>query len=88
MIGPVVVVHIAEDGAFRYLVHGEARLLIVDERAPHDRVYEITDQVPAQEIANVLRDDAIGSRNDDRHEAISARILTFINGRPHLRVVE
>ena len=88
MSGPVVVVHIAEDGAFRYLVHGEARLLIVDERAPHDRVYEITDRVSAQEIADVLRDDAIGSRNDDRHEAISARILTFISGRPHLRVVE
>ena len=88
MSGPVVVVHIAEDGAFRYLVHGEARLLIVDERAPHDRVYEITDRVSAQEIADVLRDDAIGSRNDDRHEATSARILTFISGRPHLRVVE
>jgi hypothetical protein len=40
------------------------------------------------EISDVLRDDAIGSRNDDRHEAISARILTFINGRPHLKVVE
>ena len=88
MSGPIVVVHIAEDGAFRYLVHGEARLLIVDERAPHDRVYEITDRVSAQEIADVLRDDAIGSRNDDRHEATSARILTFISGRPHLRVVE
>jgi len=88
MTGPVVVVHIAEDGAFRYLVHGEARLLIVDERAPHDRVYEIVDRVSGQEISDVLRDNPIGSSNDDRHEAIAAKVLTFVNGRPHLRVVE
>ena len=34
--------HISEDGDIDYQLSGDAVFLVVDERAPHDRVYQMT----------------------------------------------
>lgn len=72
--------HIASDGRFR--------LFIVDERAPHDRVYEWTLRASGPEIADILGDDPIGSNQDGRHQAVKALIEAQMDGRPHLSIVD
>lgn len=72
--------HVASDERFR--------LFIVDERAPHDRVYEWTVRVSGEEIAAILGDSPIGSNQDERHAAIKAFVEARMDGRPHLSVVE
>ena len=38
---PTVILHVhSSNGEATYYVHGDVRLLIVDENAPDDRVYE------------------------------------------------
>jgi hypothetical protein len=73
----IVLVHIQGNGSIEYLIqHGTgARVFVVDERAPHDRVYEMTLQAPIEAIQAVLGDDPIGSRADSRHKAIEHRVL-------------
>lgn len=83
-----VIVHITEDGGYSYLVSGDVRVFVVDERAPSDRVYELTDRCDEDEIVTLLRDDPVGSKNDSRHAAIEAKILAHVKGRPHLEVVK
>lgn len=85
---PIVVVRIDASGDVAYLMSGPVDLFVVDERCPNDRVYRMTVQTPRSEIATVLGDDAIGSRNDDRHRAIAARVNAVADGRDHLTVVK
>lgn len=86
----VAVVHIKEDGDTDYLICGDDkfRLFIVDERAPNDRVYEITLRAAPETIREIIGDSPIGHRNDERHAAIEARIKEELDGTPRLKVVE
>lgn len=86
----VAVVHIKEDGDTDYLICGDDkfRLFIVDERAPNDRVYEITLRDAPETIREIIGDSPIGHRNDERHAAIEARIKEELDGTPRLKVVE
>jgi hypothetical protein len=85
----VCIVHFDEIGEQTYHIFGEARLLVIDERAPDDRVYEISGKISAEELSDLIGDDPIGSASDDRHEAISARINARLDGRrSHLSVIE
>ena len=86
----VAVVHIKEDGDTDYLICGDDkfRLFIVDERAPNDRVYEMTLRVAPETIRKIIGDSPIGHRNDERHAAIEARIKEELDGTPRLKVVE
>lgn len=59
-----VVIHFDERGEPTYYVEGGARLLIIDERAPNDRVYEFSNRSTAAEIDDLIGDDAVGSRFD------------------------
>lgn len=59
-----VVIHFDERGKPTYYVEGGARLLIIDERAPNDRVYEFSDRSTAAEIDDIIGDDTVGSRFD------------------------
>lgn len=90
-IEQVVIVRFDEDGEIDYTVIGDdrVRLFIVDERAPHDRVYEYTSSDPVERLREIIpRGSIIGSQHDDRHEAIVARILAAREGRAHLEVVD
>ncbi len=83
-----VVVRFDERGEINYLVAGSARLLIVDERAPQDRVYEYESRVEPDEITALLGAGPVGNQRDDRHPAVEARITASMEGRPHLRSVK
>jgi hypothetical protein len=90
MTQPTFIVHIQPDGAFDFHLFGEGstRILVVDEGSPHDRVFELTARSQPELLEQILGDDAVGSRLDDRHEAVAALIVAASEGRPHLRAVE
>jgi hypothetical protein len=85
-----VIIHFERDAVAPdyYIEEGvDVQVIVVDERAPHDRVYELTQRWPAATIDPMLGSDPIGSRFDGRHEAIAARILAAREGKPHLAIV-
>ncbi len=86
----IAVVHIKDDGSTDFLLCGDERfrLFVVDERAPNDRVYEMTQRDDPDTVRAVLGNDPIGHRGDIRHAAIEARINEIIDGTPRLRPVE
>jgi len=86
-INGVVVVHFDEAGEISYHVTGAVRLVIVDDRAPNDRVYEYTTRTPMANINALFRGEQIGSAHDERHAAVEARINAMFEGKPHLSVV-
>lgn len=85
---PTVIVHIDETGWASYLIHGEARLLIVDERTPNDRVYQYDARSTADEIAAVIGDSRIGTTADDHLNARAHAAVAEMQGRPRLTLVE
>lgn len=82
------IVHIAADGEVDYQVTEGARLLIVDERAPGDRVYGVTSRITAADVTALIGSDEVGSQHDDRHPVLAARVIAAQEGRPHLRLVD
>lgn len=82
------IVHIAADGEVDYQVTEGARLLIVDERAPGDRVYEVTSRITADDVTALIGEDEVGSQHDDRHPVLAARVIAAQEGRSHLRLVD
>jgi hypothetical protein len=87
----VVIVRFDEDGEIDYHVCGDetVRVFIVDESAPHDRVYEWLPRCAADEIRAIIPAGCeIGSNQDDRHHAVETTILAHLDGRPRLRVVD
>lgn len=85
-----VIVHFDEHGELSYFAHGKhVRLFIVDERAPHDRVYEWLPRCDVVEIAEIIPKSAvIGSSKDRRHKAAKLRIIAATEGRDHLVLVD
>ena len=85
----IAIVRFNERGEITYHIASDARfrLFIVDERAPHDRVYEWLPRASAEEVGAILGSDPIGSSQDERHAAIAAKIEASQEGRPHLSVV-
>ncbi|AYJ87629.1 hypothetical protein D3Y57_19020 [Sphingomonas paeninsulae] len=72
----MVIVHIDAQGSVDYLAAGSGlRLFIVDERAPHDRVYEWLPRNSIAQIEEVMpADSEVGSSADARHPAIANRL--------------
>lgn len=89
-IAGVAIVRFDQNGEITYHVASDSRfrLFIVDERAPHDRVYEWTMRASGEEVAAILGDDPIGSNQDERHAAIKALVEARMDGKPHLSVIE
>lgn len=90
MTAPVALVQIARDGSLRLSVFGEAplRLLVVDERCPADRVYEVTERQPQADLDELVPPGAaIGHAADGRHAALLNRIEAAQSGRRHLRSI-
>lgn len=85
----VIIVRFDEHGDIDYRVCGNVRLFIVDERCPHDRVYEWLPRCDASEIREIIPEGSeIGSNQDERHAAIEHAVLSFMEGKPHLRAVD
>ena len=87
----IVVLRFDEDGEQSYHVFGDAgvRLFIVDERVPHDRVYEVLSRDDPATFRDLIPEGAeVGSSQDDRHAAVSHRVDALRSGRKFLSVVE
>jgi hypothetical protein len=84
---PIVIVHFDERGDVSYLKSPGVRLLIVDERSPHDRVYDYLTESPESAFSPFLACD-IGSSKDGRHDAIKRRLEAEDEGRSHLEPVK
>ena len=86
-ISGMVVLRFDENGEQTYHVIGDKiRFFIVDDRVPHDRVYEWLDREDADEIKAILGGDRIGSKQDGRHAAIRNAILSDLECRARLTV--
>lgn len=85
---PVAIIYINEDGETEYHVTEGVRLFIVDERAPEDRVFEVTPKSTHVEVMAIIGDSPIGHEGDSRHEAIAARVREAETGEPRLRLVK
>lgn len=87
----VVIAHI-EAGEITptfHVVGAGVRVFVVDDNAPQDRVYEMLNREDPSVIRELIPEDAvIGSNRDERHEAISNRVLAELDGRPRLSVVK
>lgn len=84
---PHVVIRFHVNGEITYHVTEGVRVFMVDERMPHDRVYEWTSIDPHEIIKDILRQDIVGHRGDPRHAAAERRIISAQLGRPHLHIV-
>jgi hypothetical protein len=63
------------------------KLLVVDERCPGDRVFEVTARLSDAELAALVPPAApIGGDDDARHVALLAAEAAAIAGRPRLRL--
>jgi hypothetical protein len=88
-ISGIVVLRFDENGEQTYHVIGDTiRFFIVDERAPHDRVYEWLDREHADAVKAILGEDRIGSNQDGRHAAVRNAILSDLEGRARLKVID
>jgi hypothetical protein len=64
------------------------RVLVVDEDAPSDGIYELAQRFGHDELLEILGDSEIGHAGDERHEAVKHLILADLEGKPHLRPVD
>lgn len=85
-----VVINFGPNGELQVVTDDACEVYTVDDRAPNGRVYRISDahMVGRSAVDAVLRDDPVGHSGDERHAAISSRVLAAIDGAPHLKLVE
>lgn len=86
---PVAILRWTEEGELQLGMFGDGiRMLVVDERAPHDRVYEVTHREPLKALdALIPPGTEIGHAADERHDALVARMTALFEGKPHLQVI-
>ena len=72
----IALVYYDEDGSAVFLLAGDCRLIVVDERAPLDRVYEPTRKISIEAINKLISSDEIGHKEDDQHLAIESALLS------------
>lgn len=80
---PLVIMHYDESGWLNVMIDGDVTVLTVDDRVPHDRVYEhlCRDDRAAMEA---LAPPPWGNNQDDRHRATLTKLHRLQRG---LRVV-
>lgn len=85
-----VVINMHPDGGFDVMTDGPCQVYCVSDHTPHDRVYLLSSShtVGSGAVDAVLGNSDVGSAGDERHAAISNRILSRLDGKPHLRTVE
>jgi hypothetical protein len=89
-VSGTVIVRYDSHGEIEFLVNGEnVRLYIVDERAPGDRVYEILTRTPDAVIEQIVPvGESIGNNLDERHAVLAHKITAYVEGKPHLEIVQ
>lgn len=86
---PTAIVRIRPNGDVDYLRTAGVEMIVVDERAPNDRAYRISDEgIECQADVDRLTDGIVGSKDEPRHAAMAARIRAMAMGEPALTVVE
>lgn len=87
---PRIVINFRENVSFEVATDEPCEVYSVCEYAPHDRVYRLTEahMVSRAAVDAALRDDPVGHSGDERHDAVKNRILSDLDGKPHLRPVE
>lgn len=61
---PTVIVRYDDDGEIEFYAEGIVRFLVIDERAPDDRVYEVRDRYTREQIMSLIGDDDVGHQFD------------------------
>lgn len=61
---PTVVIRYDDEGEVEFYAEGAVRLLIVDERASGDRVYEVRDRYTRSQINSIVGEGPVGHRFD------------------------
>lgn len=88
----LVVAHIAKGDALpSYYVFGDERIrmIVVDDNAPHDRVYELLGRDDPKILEELIPEGTkIGNSADGRNEVIAAFIESKMAGKSHLKVVK
>jgi hypothetical protein len=88
---PVAVVQFTAEDRMRMSIFGKGpmRFLVIDERCPGDRVYEITTRLPIDQLAELVSpEEPIGTKDDERHGALVGLVAAAARGERHLRSVE
>lgn len=82
-----VVINYKLDGCIEVITDEPCEVFTVDDSAPNDRVYRLTEShmVNRAAVDAALRDDPVGHSGDSRHEAVANRIWSAESGMPHLR---
>lgn len=75
MTTPSVAICIDENGLQTVFICGDVNVYTVCELSPNDRVYKHSEYVTEDEITSIIGDSPIGSKDDARHAALSARVL-------------
>jgi hypothetical protein len=70
---PICVVQIKENGDLDYLWSGAMDLFVIDERAPLDRVYQMSIQSSRDQIAALIGDSPVGDYFTDNRLAPAVR---------------
>lgn len=86
----IVVIHYDEIGNESFHVFGGevVRVFTVDERAPHDRVYEIASRADPATLQELIpKGVEIGHQYDQRHAAVAHAIDAMQRGNRHLSAV-
>ena len=85
-----VLVIVNEHGEVEQVVtDAEAEVIVVAEHAANDRLYRLSSAhtISADRVAEIINGDRIGSSSDERHAAYKNRILSAMEGKPHLKPV-
>lgn len=84
MSQPLVIMHYDSNGWLNVMIDGDVTVLTVDDRVPHDRVFEhlIRDDRAAMDA---LAPQPWGNNQDDRHKATLTKLARLQTG---LTVVE
>lgn len=83
-----VVIIRKENGDIESVITDEpCEVFTIADHIPNDRVYRLTKIHIVNRIGidALMRDDVIGHSEDDRHAAISNRVLSTLEGKPYLR---
>jgi hypothetical protein len=83
-----VIVQVINGGFEQIFIDGEnVEVYVVDEGCPDDRIYRMTLTPDPAAVEKLLMGN-IGHKDDDRHNALEHKINCFIEGKPHLTIVE
>jgi hypothetical protein len=77
-----VVYHLREDGTWQMLADGPVTILVIDERVPRDRVYQMSEKVICshEAIDRLIGDSRIGKLGD--MPGAEAAVRAFLDGEP------